>query len=133
MLSLAECNFHVTLTERCWMRRPKKKTGFDRFFAEQMRSPSFAKSYAEAHAEVDAIDGMVRALDAAREKSGLTKADLAAAIDARPEVVRRLFTQQNPNPTLRTLFRLAAALGYRVELVRAPGGGRSARRARAAA
>lgn len=111
----------------------RAKTGFDKFFNQQMKSPSFAKGYAEARAEVDAIDGMVRALDAAREKSGLTKAELAAAITARPEVVRRLFTQKNPNPTLSTLIRLAAALGYRVELVRDVGRGRSRRRIRAAA
>jgi len=88
------------------MPRRTKKTRLDKFFDEQMKSPSFAKDYAEARAEVDAIDAMVRALDAAREKSGRTKADLAAAIDARPEVVRRLFTQKNPNPTLSTLVRL---------------------------
>src|ERR1700685_1534190 len=111
----------------------RKKTGFDKFFDEQMASPSFAKGYAKTRAEVGAIDGMVRALNAAREKSGLTKAKLAAAIDARPEVVRRLFTQKNPNPTLSTLIRLAAALGYRVELVRDVGRGRSRRRIRAAA
>jgi len=100
------------------LRRTKTKTGFDKFFDEQLKSPSFAKDYAEARGEVDAIDNMVRALDVAREKSGLTKADLAAAIDARPEVVRRLFTAKNPNPTLSTLIRLAAAVGYRLELVR---------------
>ena len=99
-------------------RTTKTKTGFDKFFDEQMKSPSFAKNYAEARAEVDAIDNMVRALDAAREKSGLTKAELATAIDARPEVVRRLFTAQRPNPTLSTIIRLAAAVGYRIELVR---------------
>jgi ribosome-binding protein aMBF1 (putative translation factor) len=115
------------------MSRRVKKTGLDKFFDDQMESASFAKNYAEARAEVDAIDGMVRALDDAREKSGLTKADLAAAIDARPEVVRRLFTQKDPNPTLSTLIRLAAALGYRVELVREVGRGRSRRRTRAAA
>ncbi len=115
------------------MPRRVKKTGLDKFFDDQMKSASFAKNYAEARAEVDAIDGMVRALDDAREKSGLTKADLATAIDARPEVVRRLFTQKNPNPTLSTLIRLAAALGYRVELVRGVGRGRSRRRTRAAA
>jgi ribosome-binding protein aMBF1 (putative translation factor) len=60
---------------------------------------------------------MVRALDAAREKSGLNKAELAAAIDARPEVVRRLFTTKSPNPTLSTIIRLAAAVCYRIELV----------------
>jgi ribosome-binding protein aMBF1 (putative translation factor) len=95
-----------------------RKTGFNKFFDDQMKSSSFAKSYTEARAEVGAIDRMVRALDAARERSGLTKADLAAAIEARPEVVRRLFTTKQPNPTLSTLIRLAAALGYRVELVR---------------
>jgi len=92
------------------------KTGFDKFFDEQKKSPSFARSYAEALAEVNAIDKIVRALDAAREKSGISKAGLAAAIDAHPEVVRRLFTQKSPNPTLSTLIRLAAALGYHVEL-----------------
>jgi ribosome-binding protein aMBF1 (putative translation factor) len=110
----------------------RNKTGFDKFFGGRMKSPSFAKSYAEARAEVDVIDQLVRVLDAARERSGLSKADLAAAIEARPEVVRRLFTQKNPNPTLSTLIRLAAALGYRVELVR-DAGRASRRRSRAAA
>lgn len=111
----------------------RTKTGFDRFFDEQMKSSSFAKTYAEARAEVGAIDKMVRALDAAREKSGLSKADLAAAIEARPEVVRRLFTTKQPNPTLSTLIRLAAALGYRVELVRDASPRRAARHGGAAA
>lgn len=100
------------------MARPKQKTGFDKFFDKQMKSPSFAKSYAEARAEVDVIDGLVRALDAAREKARLSKAELAEAIEVRPEAIRRLFTQKKPNPTLSTLIRLAGALGYRVELVR---------------
>jgi DNA-binding XRE family transcriptional regulator len=109
------------------------KTGFDKFFGDQMKSSSFAKSYTEARAELDAIDKMVRALDAAREESGLTKADLATAIDARPEIVRRLFTTKKPNPTLSTLIRLAAALGYRVELIRDVRSRRTGRRGRAAA
>ena len=50
---------------------------------------------------------------------------------ARPEVVRRLFTQKSPNPTVSTLVRLAAALGYHVELVRGSGRGRSRREKRA--
>ena len=107
------------------------KTGFDKFFAEQMKSTSFAKSYGEARAEVDAIDRLVRALDTAREQVGLSKADLAEAIEARPEVVRRLFTTKTPNPTLATLVRLAAALGFRVELVPQAGVTRLAKRSRA--
>lgn len=113
-------------------RRTAKKTGFDTFFDEQMKAPSFAKNYVSARAEIDTIDQIVRALDAARESSGLTKAALAEAIEARPEVVRRLFTTERPNPTLSTLIRLAAALGYRVELVRNTRGSGKSSKGRAA-
>jgi ribosome-binding protein aMBF1 (putative translation factor) len=111
----------------------RTKTGFDKFFDAQMKSPTLAKSYADARTEVDAIDRMVRALDSAREASGMTKADLAAALETRPEVVRRLFTTKHPNPTLSTLIRLAATLGYHVELVRNTTPRRVAKRRRVAA
>jgi ribosome-binding protein aMBF1 (putative translation factor) len=96
------------------------KTGFDKFFDEQMTQPSFAKDYKQARAEIDAIDQIVRALDNAREQLGLTKADLARAISAKPEIVRRLFTAEAPNPTLSTVVKVAIALGYELELVPAP-------------
>jgi DNA-binding XRE family transcriptional regulator len=111
----------------------RAKSGFDKFFDEQMKSPTFAKNYAEARAEVDAIDKLVSTIDAAREKSSLTKTELATAIDARPEVVRRLFTTKKPNPTLSTFIRLAAAVGYRVELVRQTRARKPARRKHQAA
>jgi ribosome-binding protein aMBF1 (putative translation factor) len=98
------------------MARPRK-TGFDKFFDEQVASPSFAKEYGEARAEIDAIDRIVRTLDLARDKSGMSKADLARAISAKPEIVRRLFTTSTPNPTLSTVIRLARALGYDLALV----------------
>jgi len=98
------------------MARPRK-TGFDTFFHEQMASPSFAKEYGEGRAEIDAIDRIVRALDLARDESGMSKADLARAISAKPEIVRRLFTTSRPNPTLSTVIRLARALGYDLTLV----------------
>jgi DNA-binding phage protein len=96
----------------------RTRTGFGRFFDEQMSSPSFAKAYAASRVEVDAVDRIVRALDQARVAGKMTKADLARAIAAKPEVVRRLFTQSNPNPTLGTVVHLAQALGYSLELVR---------------
>lgn len=96
------------------------KTGFDKFFDEQMTRPSFAEDYSQARAEVDAIDQLVRALDDAREQLGLTKADLARAISAKPEIVRRLFTAEAPNPTLSTVVKVAIALGYKLQLVPAP-------------
>ncbi|MBI5535274.1 MAG: helix-turn-helix transcriptional regulator [Deltaproteobacteria bacterium] len=94
------------------------KTGFGKFFDAQMAQPSFAKDCKQARAEVDAIDQIVRALDGAREQLGLTKADLARAISAKPEIVRRLFTAEDPTPTLSTVVKVAIALGYRLELVR---------------
>ncbi len=104
------------------------KTGFDKFFDEQMASPSFAKAYGESRAEIDAVDQLVRRLDEARLELGVSKAELARAISAKPEIVRRLFTAESPNPTLGTVVRLANALGYTLELVRRPTPGTKAQK-----
>jgi ribosome-binding protein aMBF1 (putative translation factor) len=96
----------------------RTKTGFDKFFDQQMASPSFAKAYGESRSEIDAVDQLVRRLDEARLELGVSKAELARAISAKPEIVRRLFTTESPNPTLGTVVRLANALGYKLELVR---------------
>jgi hypothetical protein len=45
----------------------KKKTGFDKYFLEQMKRPHFAAQYARARAEIKAVDDLIRALDAGRE------------------------------------------------------------------
>jgi len=95
----------------------RTKTGFDKFFDSQMASPTFEKSYADGRAEIDAVDEIVRRLDETRLTLGMSKAELARAISAKPEIVRRLFTTKNPNPTLDTVVRLAQALGYNLLLV----------------
>jgi ribosome-binding protein aMBF1 (putative translation factor) len=66
---------------------------------------------------VDAVDRLVRALDEARIRTGMSKAALARKISAKPEVLRRLFTVKAPNPTLSTTIKLADALGYNLHLV----------------
>jgi hypothetical protein len=96
-------------------RRPK--TGFDTFFESHMADPEFASAHADARAEIDGVDGVVRALDEARVAVGMSKAELARRIDAKPEVVRRLFTTDDPNPTMATVVKLATVLGLRFELV----------------
>jgi transcriptional regulator with XRE-family HTH domain len=58
----------------------------------------------------------VNELDAAREAAGLSKAELARAINSEPATVRRLFSAGHVNPTLGTLAEVAAALGMRVVL-----------------
>ena len=49
----------------------------------------------------------MRALDNAREQQGMTKAELARRAGMAPEVVRRLFTAEGPNPTAATLVAIA--------------------------
>ncbi len=106
---------------------PRPRTAFDRYLDEQMQVPAFAAEYRAARAEINAIDKLIRALDAARVIGGLSKAELARKIGARPEMVRRLLTAKG-NPTMDTVLKVAAALGYHLELVpnRGVGGGRRA-------
>lgn len=96
---------------------PRSKTGFDRYFDERMKAPAFAAEYGQSRTEVDAVDVLIRGLDQARERSGLTKADLARRIDAKPEIVRRLLTEAGSNPTMTTVLKVAAAVGCHLELV----------------
>jgi DNA-binding phage protein len=107
----------------------RPKTAFDRYFDEQTKDPAFAAEYRAARAEIDAIDKLIRALDAARLISGLSKAELARKIGAQPEMVRRLLTATTGNPTMVTVLKVASALGYHLELVPNRGGGGARRTA----
>jgi ribosome-binding protein aMBF1 (putative translation factor) len=95
----------------------RRKTGFDKFFDEQMKAPEFAAGYEQARREIHAVDRIVRALDQARIDVGMSKADLARKISTTPEVVRRLLTEERANPTIATVVKLAGVLGLRIELV----------------
>ncbi len=106
----------------------KRKTGFDRYFDEQMRDPQVRAAYEAARARIDAVDRLVRALDDARVALGLSKAELARRIGTDPAAVRRLLTAQGPNPTMETFVGLAQALGLDVQL--APAGRSSGSRRR---
>lgn len=101
---------------------PRPKTALDRYFAEQMSDPTFAAEYRAARAEIDAIDKLIRAIDAARLMNGFSKAELARKAGAQPEMVRRLLTATKGNPTMDTVLRVASALGYHLELVPNRGG-----------
>ncbi len=95
----------------------KKKTAFDKYFDKRMKEEKFALEYAAASTEIDAIDRLIRALNEAREEKNLSKADLARKIGAKPEIVRRLFTVESPNPTFSTILDLATALDLDLRLV----------------
>jgi DNA-binding phage protein len=104
-------------------------TGYhDRRLARRLQDPEFRAEFERQQAEIAAVDAIVNELDGLRERSRMTKAALARAIDKNPAVVRRLLTASG-NPELRTVVAIAQALGAEVRIVpkaraRETGGGR---------
>lgn len=82
--------------------------------ARDLEDPEFLREYVVESVRIDTIDTIVNALDGAREAAGLTKAELARAIQKEPATIRRLLSSDNSNPTLGTLAEVAAALGLRI-------------------
>lgn len=84
--------------------------------ARDLDDPEFLREYVVESMRIATIDAIVNALDEAREAAGLSKAELARAIQVEPATIRRLFASDKSNPTLGTLAEVAAALGMRVTL-----------------
>lgn len=104
----------------------RKPTAFDRHLEERRKDPIFEAAFLEARAEIQAIDHIVRQLDAERERRKISKAELARRIGVKPEAIRRLFTTEGANPTMETVIKCAHAIGYKMTLVRIPKVRRSA-------
>ena len=83
---------------------------------EFRKSAAFLREYVAQSVRIATIDRIVSELDSAREAAGLSKAELARAVNTEPATVRRLFSAGHVNPTLGTLAEVAAALGMRVVL-----------------
>ena len=94
------------------------QTLYERYRAEQLADPEFRDAYERARAEIDQIDQVISALDHRREELGMSKAALARAVGAPADSIRRLFSADSANPTLKTLLQLAHAL--RLELILVP-------------
>lgn len=82
--------------------------------ARDLEDPEFLREFIVESMRIATIDEVVNALDNAREAAGLSKAELARAIQVEPATIRRLFASDNPNPTLGTLAEVAAALGMKI-------------------
>lgn len=83
---------------------------------EQLQDPEFRHHYILESERIAAIDRVINELDDIREQLGLSKAELARAIERTPETVRRLLTAKAVNPQFSVVVEMAAALGYRVAL-----------------
>lgn len=81
-----------------------------------LEDPEFLREYVVKSIRIATIDAVINELEEARHASGLSKADLARAIQANPATIRRLFSAEHVNPTLGTLAEVGAALGFRVTL-----------------
>ena len=90
---------------------------FDRYLDRQMEDPEFRDAFNRASAEISAIDEFIRALDERREACQLSKAALARLMDKEPATVRKLFSADSANPTLRTVLAAAEALELDIHLV----------------
>lgn len=86
-------------------------TKFNDFLAEQLKDP-------EIKAEYDALEpefSIMQAIITARKMSGLTQKQLAERTGIAQADISKL-ESGNANPSLRTLERLAAGMGKRVEV-----------------
>lgn len=92
------------------------ETAFERDLRERMADADFRDAFERESVRIDTIDRLVNAIDEARVELGMSKADLARAIDADPAAVRRLLGDTQPNPRLETVAALAHAVGLDVTL-----------------
>ena len=93
------------------------RTGAERYFEIRMKDPEFEAAYVTARRRTTQIDTIIRELDQRRSSLNLTKAEVARRAGFRPEVIRRLLSAENPNPTLSTLAAVADALEMEVVLM----------------
>ena len=84
--------------------------------ARDLEDSEFLREFIVEAMRIATIDEVVNALDDAREAAGMSKAELARAIQVEPATIRRLFASDTSNPTLGTLAELAAALGMRITI-----------------
>jgi DNA-binding phage protein len=98
----------------------------NRRLARRLREdPEFRAEFERQRQEIAAIDAIVNQLDALRVQHGMSKAELARAIDKNPAAIRRLLTASG-NPELRTVVAIAQALGAELTIVPKPSTRRTA-------
>lgn len=89
----------------------------DRRLARRLKEdPQFKEEFEQQRRQIAQIDAVVRQLDELRKEAGMSKAELARAIDKEPSSIRRFFTAP-VNPELKTVAAVADVLGAHVEVV----------------
>ena len=86
-------------------------TKFNDFLQEQLQDPELKKEYDALQPE----HAIIQALINARQQSGLTQKELAERTGIAQGDISKL-ERGNANPSLRTLQRLAAGMGMKIQL-----------------
>ncbi len=86
---------------------------------QQLEDPEFRRHFVLEQNRIQTADRVMNLLIDALETSGLSRADVARAVDSHASAIRRLLGQdaRAANPTLQTLTDVAAVLGFQVDLV----------------
>lgn len=82
------------------------------YIAEQMRNPEFRKAWDDLDPEFQVLKAMIKA----REKSGISQAELARRLGTKQSVVSRLERGAFSKASLETIKKVADALDMRLEL-----------------
>ncbi len=82
------------------------------YIADQMNNPEFKKAWDDLDPEFQILKAMIKA----REKSGMSQAELARRLGTKPSVVSRLERGAFSKASLETIKKVADALDMRLEL-----------------
>lgn len=94
----------------------KFKSAFYQDLEKNLKNPEFAAAYQREAIRIKMIDDLINQLDDARAIEGISKTELALAIQQEPANVRRFFTSKRRNPTISSLIDISLALGFRIKL-----------------
>lgn len=94
----------------------KFKSAFYQDLEKNLKNPEFAAAYQREAIRIKMIDDLINQLDDARTFEGISKTELALAIQQEPANVRRFFTSKRRNPTISSLIDISLALGFRIKL-----------------
>ncbi len=109
---------------------PTSPSRWEQFRERLLQDPEAREQYERTFRTTVEIRHLLQAIEAERERAGLTKAELARRAGTNPAALRRLLTAETSNPTLRTLLAVFDALGLELALKPkrpASGGSRSRR------
>ncbi|MDO5739875.1 MAG: hypothetical protein Q4P07_06970 [Ornithinimicrobium sp.] len=76
----------------------RKHTAFWEDLSRDLQDPEFLREYVVESMRISTIDSVVNAIDDARAAAGLSKAELARAIDKEPATIRRLLSSESGQP-----------------------------------